>query len=121
MSASGEMLTEEQIAVAKAALQEKEALLQTRLDRIKNNMRSGFHPDSSERATEMENAEVQDALGNEARRELTLVRKALHRIADGTYGLCVDCEEPIEPARLKAYPHAGHCLRCAGRHETVHR
>ena len=121
MNAPGEMLSEEQIAVARAALQEKETLLQTRLDRIKNNMRSGFHPDSSERATEMENAEVQDALGNEARRELTRIRKALHRIAEGTYGLCIDCEEPIEPARLKAYPHAEHCLRCAGRRETGRR
>lgn len=112
------MLDEQQIEAARAALKDKEELLQTRLDRIKNNMRSGFHPDSSERATEMENAEVLDALGNEARRELTLIRKALHRMGDGTYGLCVDCEEPIEPARLKAYPHAQYCLRCAGRRES---
>lgn len=115
------ILSEEQIAAVQQALREKEGLLQTRLDRIKNNMRAGFHPDSSERATEMENAEVLDALGNEARAELTAIRKALKRIEDGTYGLCVDCEESIEPARLKAYPHAQYCLRCAGRREATRR
>ena len=46
----------------------------------------------------MENAEVLDALGNEARAELSAIRQALKRITDGIYGLCVDCEEPIEPA-----------------------
>lgn len=121
MNSPGEMLSDEQIAAARETLREKEHLLQTRLDRIKENRLSGFHPDSSERATEMENAEVLDALGNEARRELTLIRKALHRIEDGTYGLCVDCDEPIEPARLQAYPHAQYCLRCAGARESFRR
>lgn len=121
MNSPDDTFSEEQIAAAREALKEKEQLLQTRLDRIKENRLSGFHPDSSERATEMENAEVLDALGNEARRELTLIRKALHRIEDGSYGLCVDCAEPIEPARLKAYPHAQHCLRCAGARETARR
>ncbi len=121
MTDSDAFLSEEQIAAARAALTEKEARLQIRLDRIKNNMRSGFHPDSSERATEMENAEVLDALGNEARAELSAIRQALKRITDGVYGLCVDCEEPIEPARLQAYPHARYCLRCAGRREAAQR
>jgi len=37
---------------------------------------------------------------------------ARRRLAEGTYGLCADCGEPIAPARLEALPSATRCLRC---------
>ena len=37
------------------------------------------------------------------------VRDALQRIEAGAYGACVECGEPIEPARLEAVPWT---LRC---------
>ena len=40
------------------------------------------------------------------------LRAALGRVEDGTYGLCVDCEEPIAPRRLAAVPWAARCLAC---------
>jgi DnaK suppressor protein len=40
------------------------------------------------------------------------LRAALNRIADGSYGTCVDCEESIHPRRLAAVPWAARCLRC---------
>ncbi len=40
------------------------------------------------------------------------VDAALARIADGTYGTCVDCDAPIPFARLKAYPTAARCIDC---------
>ena len=40
------------------------------------------------------------------------LRSALGRIDDGSYGLCVDCEEPIAPRRLLAVPWAARCLAC---------
>ncbi len=33
-------------------------------------------------------------------------------IADGTYGRCLDCNEPIPSARLKALPTATLCVLC---------
>lgn len=41
---------------------------------------------------------------------LRLVRDALHRIEDGTYGKCIACGRPIEAARLEAIPWAAYCL-----------
>lgn len=35
---------------------------------------------------------------------------ALARLTDGTYGTCVDCGKPIEPARLEFRPEAARCL-----------
>jgi len=40
------------------------------------------------------------------------VRSALARIADGSYGICLHCEEEIKPKRLDAVPWAKYCIRC---------
>ena len=48
------------------------------------------------------------------------VRGALARIADGSYGICMHCEEEIKPKRLDAVPWTKYCIRCqeaADRHE----
>ena len=39
-----------------------------------------------------------------------LVRKALARLKIGKYGVCEVCNNPIETARLKAYPEATTCI-----------
>ena len=39
------------------------------------------------------------------------VRLALGRIADGSYGLCQEDDQPIEEARLRAIPWARFCSR----------
>jgi DnaK suppressor protein len=38
--------------------------------------------------------------------------RALHRIEEGSYGICDSCGKPIESARLKALPHVTLCLKC---------
>jgi len=40
------------------------------------------------------------------------VRSALSRFADGSYGICMHCEEEIKPKRLEAVPWAKYCIRC---------
>jgi DnaK suppressor protein len=48
------------------------------------------------------------------------VRGALSRMADGSYGVCLHCEEDINPKRLNAVPWTAYCIRCqeaADRHE----
>jgi DnaK suppressor protein len=41
------------------------------------------------------------------------IDQALKRIEDGDYGYCVDCGEPIAPARLDVDPTFAACVRCA--------
>ena len=38
---------------------------------------------------------------------------ALQRIADGEYGYCASCGEPIRAARLELDPAAAACINCA--------
>jgi DnaK suppressor protein len=40
------------------------------------------------------------------------VRAALFRMNDGSYGICMHCEEDIKPKRLEAVPWAAYCIRC---------
>lgn len=46
---------------------------------------------------------------------------ALDRLREGQYGTCVECEEPISPARLRALPEVQTCVRCQDRLERVGR
>src|SRR2546422_11696311 len=49
------------------------------------------------------------------------VKGALARIADGSYGICLHCEEDISPKRLNAVPWTAYCIKCqeaADRHEV---
>jgi RNA polymerase-binding transcription factor DksA len=49
---------------------------------------------------------------------LELVNEALGRMNQGTYGLCVECSEPISKARLQAIPYAKNCIGCARKLES---
>ncbi len=40
------------------------------------------------------------------------IRRALARIADGSYGVCLQCEEDISPKRMAAVAWADFCIRC---------
>lgn len=69
--------------------------------------------DVEDRAIELEDQDVLEEVGNTSLREVELLKAALGRIEDGTYGTCLQCEEPISDARLKAVPYAPLCKTCA--------
>jgi len=51
---------------------------------------------------------------------LRQIRRALGRIADGSYGVCLHCDEDISPKRVAAVPWAAYCIKCqeqVDRHE----
>ena len=48
-------------------------------------------------------------------RETTVARRlrdAIDRVDNGSYGICLECEEEIAPKRLQAIPWAELCIRC---------
>jgi RNA polymerase-binding protein DksA len=100
-----DMLREELLA--------KKRELTQRLERISANLQRGFNADSKEMAKELEDSEVVDALGNEARDEIARITAALQRMDNGRYGICSECAEPIEAKRMKVYPYADECIECA--------
>ena len=97
----------------RAELQAKKKELSSRLERITANLQRGFDSDSKEMAKELEDSEVVDALGNEARTEIAKISAAMVRLENGRYGICTECSEPIEADRIKVYPYADECIDCA--------
>jgi DnaK suppressor protein len=45
---------------------------------------------------------------------LQMIHEAIGRIEDKSYGVCVHCDEPIQPRRLEAVPWALYCFKCQG-------
>ena len=57
-------------------------------------------------------AEYAHLFGERLRRRLQLIEDALEGIENGDYGICEECEEPINEKRLQLMPFALFCVRC---------
>lgn len=69
--------------------------------------------DSEDRAQELENEEVADAISQQTQQELQQVNHAILRIKQGAYTQCELCNEEIEHDRLMALPYTALCRECA--------
>jgi DnaK suppressor protein len=84
-------------------------------------LEGGAGTDSADTATDLVEEEVAEALEHNVRSQLFQVERALHRLDSGRYGICEECGQQIDPARLKALPSAQNCLECQRRVETLPR
>ncbi len=88
-------------------------------------LREDFHVNLDDRYDDLDQAssDVEQSLRMRLRdRERIYLKKleeALMRIDEGTYGLCDECEEPIEIKRLEARPTATLCLACKENEERA--
>ncbi len=85
---------------------------------------------SPEEIAVQRNADMMDEIQQTADRDLTLttralswktsvaIQAALDRVAAGSFGLCLTCEEPINERRLNALPWAEQCIVCQQREEN---
>ncbi|MCO8278063.1 TraR/DksA C4-type zinc finger protein [Actinoplanes sp. TRM 88003] len=67
-------------------------------------------------ASDSAEAHNRAAMLTATRQNLDQISGALRRIADGTYGACVQCGSAIPPERLEILPHAQHCVPCKEKH-----
>jgi len=61
-------------------------------------------------AGEFTDADQQNALLENSADQRAQVEQALARLDAGTYGICVDCGQPIPDARLEVRPEAARCV-----------
>ena len=102
---------------AKKALSERrEALMRIwRQTRDEERQVSGaVETDWTDTASDTEAAKVLHVLSDKERREFEEIEAALARLADGTYGSCLQCGRAIGRQRLMAIPEASLCLECSG-------
>ncbi len=89
-----------------------------RIDAIDKDIRhEGMSADWEEQATERENDEVLESLGNVSKQELLMIKHALKRIESGDYFHCSECGQDIPPSRLELLPFSTTCVQCAEKHE----
>ncbi len=84
-----------------------------RVDRIAEHLRAAVPADWEEAATERENDEVLEHLDEGGRRRVAMLRAALSRMHDGSYGRCVSCDAAIPAGRLRVLPDTPWCVGCA--------
>jgi len=49
------------------------------------------------------------------------VEHALERMAEGQYGVCEDCQRPIDPERLRFFSAATRCVACQANWDRLNR
>jgi DnaK suppressor protein len=111
------MLSEPEIAFLRARLIEERAALRE-TDAVQADAAKPVTLDQTSvgRLSRMDAMQGQ-AMAIEARRRhrvrLARIEAALQRIAAGDYGLCLVCDEPIDPRRLRVDPTTTLCIGCA--------
>jgi RNA polymerase-binding transcription factor DksA len=106
------------------ALEERERHLREKIAERRDALDVAARPldpagDLADKAFGRARAEVEHDLIEMSLKELAGIAAARERVANGTYGECVDCGEPIAPARLSVNPTATRCAQCQARHEKV--
>ncbi|MCZ7463228.1 TraR/DksA C4-type zinc finger protein [Rhizobium rhizogenes] len=94
-------------------LRDRQRELYRRLHRIEADFEQPRNPDDEERATERNNDEVLDEMGQVGQDELRAIDAALDRMTRGTFGTCMKCGKTISEERLKAVPYTPFCQECA--------
>ena len=84
-----------------------------RVDRDLERRNETLSADSPDRAIQLQNDEVLQAIGASASEEIEAIDSALQRMEVGLYGICRLCKKQIPYSRLVATPYATRCATCA--------
>jgi DnaK suppressor protein len=82
------------------------------LDGLRNLKGTDATGDSADVAFESGTEEMASQLAELDARELHQIERALHRLKQGTYGLCEACGSKIPVGRLNALPYTTLCIAC---------
>ncbi len=107
-------------AELRCRLASKEAELSTQLQDIQREVREegvGYSNHMADVGTEVFEQARDIGLANQLAASHRLVKQALEKFEDGTYGICESCGVRIELARLEVVPEARLCFDCQSRLE----
>ena len=99
-------------AVKRTLLARKTELEELLADLYRNKEKPMHTQDPADNAQMLSQETLNISLQDTELEEYNMVRQALKMIEQGTYGLCIECEQPISEKRLKLYPNATRCLVC---------
>jgi DnaK suppressor protein len=104
-------LSDDTLRDARERLLARSFMLRDRVQRVRADL---HHIDEPLQASGVrEDPRVLQSIEISANAELSRISSALHRMEDGTIGLCVECGREIEAERFTAVPDATQCMACA--------
>ena len=119
------MLTQQQIHEFKTLLEQRYLELREIIRQALMQSDQQSYIELAGQVQDMENSSVADLLVDVALadidrhvEEIRDIDAALMRIADGSYGICTDCDEAIDIKRLEAYLTAKRCRPCQENYEN---
>jgi len=119
-------LTEKQMASLKEAMTRRKSQLLDEIREVLARSGNAHHAELvggvGDMGDEAAASLLRDISEAEVLRDIGEVRDiaaAEQRMADGQYGLCIDCGEPVAYERLKAYPSAKRCVPCQQHREKT--
>jgi RNA polymerase-binding protein DksA len=120
-------LSPEQTQELHAAVERRRAALRAEigqdLDRIRSDRLedlAGASPDAGDESVASLISDLDQADTSRDLSELRGLDAAHERIADGSYGTCIECGGDIGFERLRASPAAERCIRCQTQYERTH-
>ena len=98
----------------KQLLKQREAILNKskRLKEDSYTLGTDGIQDMADAASNAYNADILMSLSDNDRNMVKEIDSALDKIANGAYGICEECDEPISEKRLEANPVARYCITC---------
>lgn len=120
-------LNVQQITEFKSRLRERASQLRGEIRQALDKSADESHARISEQARDLEDdsfsnliVDVNLAEIDRDTDELRRIDGAMHRLLDGRFGICADCDTKIPVARLLAEPTAVRCVRCQEVFEQTH-
>ena len=97
----------------KEALIERRNEIEEKLQQLSNEKVSDDQvQDPGDQALTSTMETLRSSLQDAELQEYNRIVLALEKIADGSYGICIDCGSGISDRRLQSYPNAARCLGC---------
>jgi RNA polymerase-binding transcription factor len=120
-------LTQQQTNQLKQVVEQRRAALLAEVSQDLSKMREdrldnvvGAVPDAGDESVASLIADLDQADASRDVLELQMLEAAQARIADGSYGICIQCGQDIGFERLRANPGAQRCIQCQTMYEKTH-
>lgn len=119
-------ISAEQVAELRTQMERRREQLLDEVDSVRavadeNTAREAFGvPDVGDESTASHQTDVDNAAVERDNREIRDIDAAFARMADGSYGTCIDCGIDIDFARLSVAPTASRCTPCQTRFEKTY-
>lgn len=123
-------MDKKKIATLRKSLEDRRTEIQGDLERLSEEMqwlgvdqeteRGGLGNHLSDDGSSVMEQERISTISADLSEVLQQVNAALHKLDQGTYGICERCGKPINVERLEAFPYVAYCIECQSYLERQH-